>query len=233
MTDQLPDVNQLPSKDLIAGLQKIRRRVSGELDGTWMLHSEAVAVLAEIERLQVVEVELGDGPGLARHHRCRAAVMTDSSKEIADLIAYYPPYQGYKQGRHVVEDGARQVCVLLAEIERLQRENDQLTRDCNDKDITIERLRAELNDYVKMINSEWFARVTYKQQLRAALRALGGEASLEAKIGALLIGRGFYDRMKDQTDEDTAARIVYEFLAVAGPIVSAHYGRTQPPGAGQ
>lgn len=68
----------------------------------------------------------------------------------------------------------------------------------------------------------------------AATRALGGgepASSLDAKVGALLIGRGFYDRMKDQTDEDTAARIVYEFLQAARPIVSAHYGRTPPPGA--
>lgn len=93
-----------------------------------------------------------------------------------------------------------------------------------------------------LLNSEWFARVTYKQQLREALDKLAdpgkrepphcstcecgvSAATLDAKIGALLIGRGFYDRMKDQTDEDTAARIVFEFLAEARPIVSAHYGR--------
>lgn len=41
------------------------------------------------------------------------------SKDVSDLIKYYPPYQGYKQGREVVEEGAVTICMLLAEIERL------------------------------------------------------------------------------------------------------------------
>lgn len=55
--------------------------------------------------------------------------MTDPSK---DLVRITPELAG-----ELLRQAAD-------EIERLQRENDGLTRDCNDKDITIERLRTTL-----------------------------------------------------------------------------------------
>lgn len=55
--------------------------------------------------------------------------------------------------------------------------------------------------------------------------------SLATKLGELLLGRGFYDRLNDLTPDDTPARILAEFLKDAKPIVSQHYGRTPPPPA--
>lgn len=44
--------------------------------------------------------------------------------------------------------------------------------------------------------------------------------SLDAQIGAVLIGRGYLDRMKDVTEEDTADDIVRSFLWEVQPILA-------------
>jgi hypothetical protein len=67
----------------------------------------------------------------------------------------------------------KNVRVLRAELDRLQRENDSLAHDCNDKDITIERLRTTLTGISTCSTCEACR--------GAALRALGGEAPAARK----------------------------------------------------
>jgi hypothetical protein len=101
------------------------------------------------------------------------------------------------------------------EIERLREE---LAREVGTREARvaeIDALRRKVNE-LSTHAEKWVKR---------ALGSAQPPGSLDAKVGALLIGRGYLDRMKDQTDEDTAARIVHEFLAEARPIISAHYGR--------
>jgi hypothetical protein len=45
-------------------------------------------------------------------------------------------------------------------------------------------------------------------------------------VGAVLIGCGYLDRMKDLTDEDTADDVVREFLESVRPVLKEHYSRS-------
>lgn len=54
-------------------------------------------------------------------------------------------------------------------------------------------------------------------------------ASLDAEVGAVLIGCGFYDRMKDMTPEDDAETIVAGLLESLRPIFTEHYSRRSVP----
>jgi hypothetical protein len=58
--------------------------------------------------------------------------------------------------------------------------------------------------------------------------SLDAKAGLDAKVGAVLIGCGFYDRMKDMTPEDDAETIVAGLVESLRPIVSDHLGRRAP-----
>lgn len=80
------------------------------------------------------------------------------------------------------------VCELVAEIERLKSQVEQVST------------HAE----------KWVKRATTP-------------GSLATKLGHVLVNRGIYDRMKDLTQEDTAERVVSEFLALANPIVAEHW----------
>lgn len=107
---------------------------------------------------------------------------------------------------------------LQADKERLERENEELRSVWEDP----AKLHATLlsRGYDRM-NALHLAGATDYDQIKRELE----EAREDAEIGAILLGEGFYDRMSDLDERDTAERVVAAILARIDPILQKRFAR--------
>jgi len=114
-------------------------------------------------------------------------LLTDEQEAIAEQIEHKLRF-GWARIK-----ASRLIVDLRAQLARLQRENDSLARDCNDKDITIERLRTALataNANHERFEREWYLRGDEIERLHACLTGISTCSTCEACSGAALRALG-------------------------------------------